>query len=44
MMTALGGLERTEAEWRGLLSDAAFEVTKIVPTRTTISVIEAVAR
>ena len=41
MLVALGGKERTEAEYRTLLDQAGFAVTSITPTRTGQSVIEA---
>lgn len=37
-----GGYERTEAEYRDLLEAAGFKVTKVIPTQTANSVIEAV--
>jgi hypothetical protein len=37
-----GGKERTEAEYRKLFEAAGFRLTKIVPTRTPMSVIEAI--
>ena len=37
-----GGYERTEAQYRSLLAAAGFKVTKIIPTQTANSVIEAV--
>jgi hypothetical protein len=42
MLVALGGRERTEAEFRALLGEAGFALTNIVPTQAHISVIEAV--
>jgi hypothetical protein len=42
MLTIPGGRERTEAEWRSLLSKAGFVITRIVPTKAAESVIEAV--
>jgi hypothetical protein len=41
MLLIPGGQERTEAEYRQLLASAGFRLTRIVPTRTEISVIEA---
>jgi hypothetical protein len=35
-----GGRERTEAEYRTLLEAARFEVTKIIPTQSEMTVIE----
>lgn len=37
-----GGYERTEAQYRSLLEAAGFKITKIIPTQTANSVIEAV--
>ena len=36
-----GGRERTEAEFRVILSDAGFATTRVVPTTAPVSVIEA---
>ncbi len=41
MMVMTGGRERTEAEYRALLSAAGFKLTRIVPTQFELSVIEA---
>jgi hypothetical protein len=35
-----GGRERTEADFRALFSAAGFRVTRFVPTRSAVSVIE----
>jgi len=40
MMVMNGGRERTEAEYRTLLEVAGFEVTKITPTQSEMTVIE----
>ena len=40
MMVGPGGMERTEAEYRVLFEKAGFRLTRIVPTRTWVSVIE----
>jgi hypothetical protein len=40
MLTFPGGLERTEAEFRGLLDRAGFELTSVTPTATMVSVVE----
>jgi hypothetical protein len=40
MMVMNGGRERTEAEYRILLETAGFEVTKIIPTQSEMTVIE----
>jgi hypothetical protein len=44
MMVLPGGMERTDEEYRRLLEAAGFRLTRIVPTRTWVSVIEAEAR
>jgi len=40
MMVLPGGMERTEGEYRRLYEAARFRLTRIVPTKTWISVIE----
>lgn len=42
MLVSPGGIERTAAEFRELLAAAGFELTQIVPTKSFISVVEAV--
>jgi hypothetical protein len=42
MLVAQGGRERTEAEYRELLSRADFRLKRIVPTALSVSVVEAV--
>jgi hypothetical protein len=42
MMVAIGGLERTEAEYRRLLAAHGFRLTRVVPTAGDISVVEGV--
>jgi hypothetical protein len=42
MLVIPGGLERTEAEYRDLLAAAGFRLTRVVPTRLEVSVIEGV--
>jgi hypothetical protein len=42
MMVAIGGLERTEAEYRRLFAAHGFRLTRVVPTATDISVVEGV--
>jgi hypothetical protein len=44
MMVLPGGMERTEEEYRQLFGAAGFQLTRIVPTRTWVSVIEGEAR
>lgn len=41
MMVATGGLERTQEEYRRLLESAGLELTRIIPTASTFSVLEA---
>jgi hypothetical protein len=42
MLTFTGGQERTEAEYASLLAQAGFRLTRIVPTASPVSVVEAV--
>lgn len=42
MMLIPGGKERTEEEYRELYDQAGYELTRIVPTRTEVSVIEGI--
>lgn len=41
MLLIPGGKERTEEEYRRLLNQAGFELTRVVPTETEVSVLEA---
>src|SRR5262249_9421264 len=41
MLVMPGGKERSESEFRALFSSAGFELTRVVPTRSTLSIIEA---
>ena len=41
MLLIPGGKERTEVEYRSLLEQAGFELTRIVATKTELSVLEA---
>ena len=41
MLMMPGGRERSESEFRTLLASAGFELTRVVPTRSPLSVIEA---
>ncbi|MHB8533610.1 MAG: methyltransferase [Solirubrobacteraceae bacterium] len=41
MLVMLGGRERTEAEFEGLLAGAGFRLEHVIPTRSPFSVIEA---
>jgi hypothetical protein len=42
MMVLPGGQERTEAEYAGLLSKAGFSLTRVIPTASAVSIVEAV--
>jgi len=42
MLAITGGMERTEEEYGALLANAGFELARIVPTASAVSVIEAV--
>lgn len=42
MLFMTGGRERTEAEHRSLLRSSGFEVTRVIPTSSMLSIIEAV--
>ncbi|OKH25830.1 methyltransferase [Chroogloeocystis siderophila] len=42
LLTTPGGYERTEAQYRSLLEAAGFKVTRLIPTQTANSIIEAV--
>jgi hypothetical protein len=42
MLIMPGGLERTEGEYRDLLGKAGFRLTRVVPTQSAVSVVEAV--
>ncbi|QDU07466.1 methyltransferase [Gimesia aquarii] len=44
MMLIPGGKERTESEYQTLYNQAGFELTRIVPTKTELSIIEGVKR
>ena len=41
MLTLPGGEERTAGEYRALLDDAGFRMTRVVPTASDVSVVEA---
>jgi hypothetical protein len=41
MLALTGGLERSEAEYRALLAAAGFTLTRVIPTRSGLSVLEA---
>ena len=42
MLVLLGGQERTKAEYASLLSKAGFRITRVVPTSSAASIVEAV--
>jgi hypothetical protein len=44
MLVWTGGKERTEDEYRALMAAADFELTRVVPTRSSLSVVEGVPR
>eukprot|EP00438_Fugacium_kawagutii_P030638 Skav234279 [mRNA] locus=C9163801:113:1084:+ [translate_table: standard] len=44
MMLIPGGKERTEDEYRTLLGNSGFELTQVIPTKTEVSIVEAVKR
>jgi hypothetical protein len=41
MLMLPGGRERSESEFRALLASAGFELTRVIPTRSPLSIIEA---
>jgi hypothetical protein len=42
MLAWTGGKERTETEFRALLAAAGFALARVIPTRSSLSVVEAV--
>uniref|UniRef100_A0A7S1ZKT8 O-methyltransferase domain-containing protein n=1 Tax=Ditylum brightwellii TaxID=49249 RepID=A0A7S1ZKT8_9STRA len=42
MLTLLNSAERTEAEFRSLLASAGFELTRVIPTKSPLFIIEAI--
>jgi hypothetical protein len=42
MLVMTGGQERSESEYRQLLDSAGFELTRVVPTKSAVSIVEAV--
>jgi SAM-dependent methyltransferase len=44
MLVIVGGLERTRNEYRSLLAAAGFELSRVIPTRAPVSILEAVLR
>ena len=41
MLTVPGGKKRTEPEYRELLEKAGFRLTRVVPTESAVSIVEA---
>jgi hypothetical protein len=41
MLAITGGLERTEAGYARVVSEAGLELTRVIPTRSAIQIIEA---
>jgi hypothetical protein len=41
MLIAVGGKERTRAQWSDLVSRAGFRLDGVVPTATPVSIVEA---
>jgi O-methyltransferase domain len=41
MLVTTGGQERSESEYRQLLSSSGFQLTRMVPTRSAVSIVEA---
>jgi O-methyltransferase domain len=41
-MLLIGGKERSEEEFRALYREAGFEMTRIVPTRSPVSILEGI--
>ena len=44
MMLMLGGRERTEVEYGKLFDETGFRLTGVIPTRSSLSIVEAVPR
>jgi hypothetical protein len=44
MLTVPGGEERTASQYRALLNQAGFQVRRVVPTASLVSIVEAVRR
>jgi O-methyltransferase domain len=41
MLVMTGGQERSESEYRQLLDGAGFQLTRVVPTKSAVSIVEA---
>lgn len=44
MLVSPGGIERTEEEYRALLSQSGFELRRVIPTKSPLSIVEAFKR
>ena len=44
MLVGPGGQERTAAEYGSLLDKAGFQLTNVIPTKSAVSIVEAVPR
>jgi hypothetical protein len=44
MLTVTGGEERTVSRYSALLDDVGFRMTRVVPTHSLVSIVEAVAK
>jgi hypothetical protein len=44
MLTVTGGEERTASQYSALLDDVGFRMTRVVPTQSLVSIVEAVAK
>jgi hypothetical protein len=42
MVAAPGGLERTRAEFRALFAEAGLRLKRVIPTQSTVSILEGV--
>ena len=42
MLVVTGGLERTESEYQKIFEAAGFELTRIIPTKAPVSIVEGV--
>jgi hypothetical protein len=44
MLVVLGGMERTRKEYQNLLSEAGYELARVIPTKSPVSIVESVRR
>ena len=44
MLVVTGGLERTEREYRKIFEAAGFDLTRIIPTKAPVSIVEGISR